>query len=66
MARTPVIAVFDVGKTNKKLFLFDENYRIVEEQSQRFEEMTDEEFEELFDDEEEDESEEEESDGEKS
>lgn len=28
-----VIAVFDVGKTNKKLFLFDEQYRIVMEQS---------------------------------
>ena len=29
-----VIAVFDVGKTNKKLFLFDEWYRIVSEQSE--------------------------------
>ena len=29
-----VIAVFDVGKTNKKLFLFDERYRIVAEQSE--------------------------------
>jgi L-fuculokinase len=29
-----VIAVFDVGKTNKKLFLFDEQYRIVSEQSE--------------------------------
>jgi sugar (pentulose or hexulose) kinase len=28
-----VIAVFDVGKTNKKFFLFDEQYRIVLEQS---------------------------------
>jgi len=28
------IAVFDVGKTNKKLFLFDEEYRIVSEQSE--------------------------------
>ena len=28
------IAVFDVGKTNKKLFLFDEQYRIVSEQSE--------------------------------
>ena len=24
-----VIAVFDVGKTNKKLFLFDEHYKIL-------------------------------------
>jgi L-fuculokinase len=28
------IAVFDVGKTNKKLFLFDEQYRIVSELSE--------------------------------
>lgn len=38
----PVIAIFDVGKTNKKLFLFDENYRIVFEKSARFTETTDE------------------------
>jgi glycerol kinase len=31
-----VIAIFDVGKTNKKLFLFDENYKIVFERSARF------------------------------
>src|SRR5690554_1103396 len=37
-----VIAVFDVGKTNKKLFLFDENYRIVFERVARFVETTDE------------------------
>lgn len=40
--RIPVVAVFDVGKTNKKLFLFDENYRIVFEKSARFLETTDE------------------------
>jgi sugar (pentulose or hexulose) kinase len=28
-----VIAIFDIGKTNKKLFLFDEQYKIVWEQS---------------------------------
>src|ERR1700759_32142 len=28
------IAIFDVGKTNKKLFLFDEHYRIVWERSE--------------------------------
>lgn len=38
----PVIAVFDVGKTNKKLFLIDENYRIVYERSARFVETKDE------------------------
>ena len=39
---TPVIAVFDVGKTNKKLFLIDENYQIVYERSARFVETKDE------------------------
>ncbi|WP_018616481.1 FGGY-family carbohydrate kinase [Segetibacter koreensis] len=42
MSATPVIAIFDVGKTNKKLFLFDENYKIVFERSARFNEMEDE------------------------
>lgn len=42
MKPTPVIAVFDVGKTNKKLFLFDEGYNIVFERSARFNEITDE------------------------
>ncbi|MES2652462.1 MAG: FGGY family carbohydrate kinase [Bacteroidota bacterium] len=39
---TPVIAIFDVGKTNKKLFLIDENYQIVYERSARFVETVDE------------------------
>lgn len=38
----PVIAVFDVGKTNKKLFLFDESYHIVFEKSIHLEETIDE------------------------
>jgi len=42
MKKTPVIAVFDVGKTNKKLFLFDERYKIVFERSARFTETLDE------------------------
>jgi sugar (pentulose or hexulose) kinase len=42
MSATPVIAIFDVGKTNKKLFLFDENYRIVYEKTARFTETVDE------------------------
>src|SRR5271170_2326667 len=42
MKPTPVIAVFDVGKTNKKLFLFDGGYNIVFERSARFNEITDE------------------------
>ena len=42
MKPTPVIAIFDVGKTNKKLFLFDEGYNIVFERSARFNETEDE------------------------
>jgi sugar (pentulose or hexulose) kinase len=42
MNKHPVIAIFDVGKTNKKLFLFDENYKIVFERSARFTETVDE------------------------
>jgi len=37
-----VIAIFDIGKTNKKTFLFDENYRIVWEKSTNLAETTDE------------------------
>lgn len=39
---TPVIAIYDVGKTNKKLFLFDESYNIVYERSAQFHETVDE------------------------
>ncbi len=42
MNTTPVIAIFDVGKTNKKLFLFDEHYRIVYEKTLQFTETMDE------------------------
>jgi sugar (pentulose or hexulose) kinase len=42
MSKIPVIAIFDVGKTNKKLFLFDQYYRIVFERSARFLETVDE------------------------
>ena len=42
MSAKPVIAIFDAGKTNKKLFLFDEQYRIVFERTARFAEITDE------------------------
>ncbi len=37
-----VVAIFDIGKTNKKVFLFDENYRIVWEKSVNLEETVDE------------------------
>jgi sugar (pentulose or hexulose) kinase len=36
-----VVAVFDIGKTNKKVFLFNENYQIVWEQSVVFPETVD-------------------------
>jgi len=42
MAKTAVLAVFDIGKTNKKLLLLDEQYRIVYEQSRQLAETTDE------------------------
>lgn len=42
MSVVQVIAVMDVGKTNKKLFLFDKEYNIVHEQSARFTETIDE------------------------
>lgn len=42
MNKIPVIAIFDVGKTNKKLFLFDEHYRMVYERTARFTETVDE------------------------
>ena len=36
-----VIAVFDIGKTNKKIFLFDKEFHIVYEKSKRFKETVD-------------------------
>lgn len=42
MIVVPVIAIFDIGKTNKKFFLIDESYKIVLERSVQFEEITDE------------------------
>lgn len=37
-----VTAIFDIGKTNKKFFLFDENFQEVYREYTRFEEITDE------------------------
>jgi L-fuculokinase len=37
-----VVAIFDIGKTNKKVFLFNENYQIVWERSVNLEETVDE------------------------
>jgi len=42
MGKTAVLAVFDIGKTNKKLLLLDEEYRIVYEESRQFSEIHDE------------------------
>ncbi|TMI83238.1 MAG: carbohydrate kinase [Bacteroidetes bacterium] len=40
--KLPVILIFDVGKTNKKLLLFDEDYKIVYEQTVQLKEIEDE------------------------
>ncbi|TDQ15109.1 sugar (pentulose or hexulose) kinase [Algoriphagus boseongensis] len=42
MSRTPVTAVFDIGKTNKKFFLFDENLKEVYHTYTRMEAIPDE------------------------
>ena len=42
MAGKTVIAIFDVGKTNKKLFLFDRHYKIIYEKTAKFIETVDE------------------------
>ena len=42
MQATPVILIFDIGKTNKKLLLLDEDYQLVHEVATQFNEITDE------------------------
>jgi len=42
MPRVPVIAIFDIGKTNKKAFLFNEEYKIVFEKTESYDEIPDE------------------------
>ena len=42
MNTTPVILIFDIGKTNKKLLLFDEAYNMVYESIEQFQEIKDE------------------------
>lgn len=37
----PVTAVFDIGKTNKKFFLFDQDYTIIKDQQTKLEQCTD-------------------------
>jgi sugar (pentulose or hexulose) kinase len=41
MRTVPVIAIFDIGKTNKKFFLIDEYYKIVLERTANFKETVD-------------------------
>ena len=41
MKSVPVIAIFDIGKTNKKFFLIDEYYKIVLERTVNFKETVD-------------------------
>lgn len=38
----PVTAVFDIGKTNKKFFLFDEDYSVIQKQQTTFDQTEDE------------------------
>ncbi|MBX2920648.1 MAG: carbohydrate kinase [Chitinophagaceae bacterium] len=40
-AGIPVVAVFDIGKTNKKLLVFDERYKVVKEEVTGFDEIAD-------------------------
>ncbi|MES2796260.1 MAG: FGGY family carbohydrate kinase [Bacteroidota bacterium] len=40
--KTASIAIFDIGKTNKKLFLFNEEYEIIYEKTESFAEILDE------------------------
>ncbi|WP_423146165.1 FGGY-family carbohydrate kinase [Rubrolithibacter danxiaensis] len=42
MYKIPVIAIFDIGKTNKKLLLFSENYKLVHQESENLPETVDE------------------------
>ncbi|MEY2834445.1 MAG: hypothetical protein RLZZ557_107 [Bacteroidota bacterium] len=42
MQTIPVAAILDIGKTNKKILLFDEAYRMVFEHTERMEETVDE------------------------
>jgi sugar (pentulose or hexulose) kinase len=41
-SKLPVILIFDVGKTNKKILLFDEQYKLVHEETTQLNEVEDE------------------------
>jgi len=36
-----ITAIFDIGKTNKKLLLFNDQYEVILEQEEKFEETID-------------------------
>jgi sugar (pentulose or hexulose) kinase len=40
--KQPVVAIFDIGKTNKKLLLFSEELKLISEKEEKFETVTDE------------------------
>lgn len=40
-SRIPVILIYDIGKTNKKIILFDKTYNVVFEKSRQFQEVPD-------------------------
>ncbi|MHA7130867.1 FGGY-family carbohydrate kinase [Algoriphagus namhaensis] len=42
MSKLPVTAIFDIGKTNKKFFLFDRDYQVVHQSYTRFDPVPDE------------------------
>jgi sugar (pentulose or hexulose) kinase len=42
MKKSIAIAIFDIGKTNKKLLVFDEQYNLIYEESKKLEETVDE------------------------
>jgi sugar (pentulose or hexulose) kinase len=41
MKKQPVIVLLDIGKTNKKLFVMDENYHIILERTEQFADISD-------------------------
>jgi sugar (pentulose or hexulose) kinase len=41
MKKQPVIVILDIGKTNKKLFVMDENYHIILEHTEQFADIMD-------------------------
>ncbi len=49
MKKTKVIAIFDIGKTNKKILLFDEQLKVVYQKEEKFETTVDEDGEECDD-----------------